>query len=441
MEGLRRALLEVVAKIRGSSVIDERALRSILRDVQRALLKADVSVGLVAEISRRIEERVKREDLPPGFSRRELLLKVLYEELMRMLGGEARYEVKVRRGKPHVIMLVGIQGSGKTTTAAKLAYFFKNRGYRVGLVCADNFRPGAYDQLKQLAEKVGAGFYGERDAASAVELARRGVERLRSEGYDIIIVDTAGRHKEESGLLAEMKEMAEAIGPDEIALVLDGTMGKQAGAQAEAFHRATPIGSIIVTKLDGSAKGGGALAAVVKTGARISFIGVGEGVDELELFDPPSFVSRLLGMGDIRALVERFRRYEALSEARAKAMAVGKLTLLDLKEQFESLTRAGPFQKLLDLIPGMAAVPDEIKKAGEENVRRWLAIMDSMTAEELLNPDIIDRSRMVRIAKGSGTTLKDVKNLLTAYRRLKKTLKRLAKQRRRLEQMLGEWGF
>lgn len=433
MESLRKGLTEIIAKIRKSSIIDERTLRELIRGIQRELLKADVSVEIVADLSRKVEERLRKEKMPPGFSKQELLIRIIYEELIRILGGESGYEIKLKKGASKVIMLVGIQGSGKTTTAGKLAYFFRNKGFKVALVCADNYRPGAVDQLRQLAEKVGAAFYGEENAPSAIDVAKKGVEMFKNEKYEAIIVDTAGRHKEEKELIEEMKRIASAVSPDEIILVLDGTIGKQAGVQAEAFHKATPIGSIIVTKLDGAARGGGALAAVVKTGARISFVGTGEKIEELEPFDPPSFVSRLLGMGDLKQLIERFRKAEALEKLRLTTLASGKFTLLDMKEQLESLTRMGPLRKLIELLPGGFRLPEGFEEAGEENLRKWVAIMNSMTQLELLKPEIIDRSRMLRIAKGSGTTVRDVKNLLEAYNRSRKLLKKMMRRAKRFK--------
>jgi len=433
LESLRKGLTEIIAKIRRSSIIDEKTLKELIRGIQRELLKADVSVEIVAELSRKVEERIKKEKIPPGFSKQELLIRIIYEELIKILGGESKYSIRLKKGTSNVIMLVGIQGSGKTTTAGKLAYFFKNKGFKTALVCADNYRPGAVDQLRQLAEKVGVAFYGEENAHSAIEVAKKGVEKFRNEKYEVIIVDTAGRHKKERELIEEMKEIASAISPDEIILVLDGTIGRQAGTQAEAFHKATPIGSIIITKLDGAARGGGALAAVTKTGASISFIGMGEKIEELELFDPPSFVSRLLGMGDLKQLIERFRKAEALEKLRLTALASGKFTLLDMKEQLESLTKMGPLRKLLELLPGGFKLPEGFEEASEENIHKWVAIMNSMTQLELLKPEIINRSRMLRIAKGSGTTLRDVKNLLEAYNKSRKLLKKMMRRAKRFK--------
>lgn len=403
--------------------MDRAAVRKVLKELERELLKADVSPALIVELAKRVEERTLSEEVPSGFSRRELLLRNIYEELVSLLGGESRYEPKVRRGA--VLLLVGLQGSGKTTTTAKLILCYKRRGYRAGLICADNYRPGAYEQLEQLARAVGAEFYGRR-SASPVEVVREGLEALKSRGVDLTIVDTAGRHKEEAALLEEVRELANAIKPDEVVLVLDATIGKGAGPQAEAFHKAVPIGSIILTKMDGAAKGGGALAAVARTGARIAFIGVGEGLEDLEPFDPPSFVSRLLGMGDLKLLVERLREAQV---SVPETLLRGRLTLVEFRQQLEQLSRVGPLRKMLDLLPSPYQVTPELEELSSKNIKKWLAIMNSMTREEMMNPDTIDRSRIVRIAKGSGTGVKDTRELLAAYKRTRKLLKQLSRSR------------
>ena len=436
MEALAEGLRRAIERLRGAPVVDERTLNEFVRDVQRALLRADVSVDLVLGLSKRIRERVKKEELPPGFSKRELLLRILYEELISLLGGEKPPVRLEPRKKPFVIMLVGIQGSGKTTTAAKLAYYYSRKGFKVGLVCADNYRPAAAEQLRQLAEQAGVAFYADRDRTSSIAMAKRGVEHFASRGFDVIIIDTAGRHKSEKGLLEEMGEMYEALKPDQVVLVIDATMGKQAGPQAEAFHKAAPLGSIIVTKLDGAAKGGGALAATARTGAPIVFVGTGEKIDELEPFDPPSFVNRLLGMGDLKALVDKFRAVEAAAKIRVESLATGRITLLDLKEQLEAISKMGPLKKILELLPGAYKLPG-VENVAEENIRKWLAIMNSMTRAELLRPEIIDKSRVIRIARGSGTSPQDVKALLSSYRKLRKVYKRLIKQQKRLGRGIG----
>jgi len=228
LESLRRGLAKAIERIKRAPVIDAKTLREVEREIQRALLQADVSAELVLKVTRGLEERVKKSSLPPGFSKRELLLKAVYEELVELLGGEVANIPQLKRGRTNVFLLVGVEGSGKTTTAAKLAYYYKKRGCRVGLVCADNYRPGALDQLRQLGEKIGVEVYGREGVGSAVDLALEGVDYFRGRGCDLVIVDTAGRHKDERSLMEEVRELYEALRPDHVVLVLDATMGKQA---------------------------------------------------------------------------------------------------------------------------------------------------------------------------------------------------------------------
>jgi len=397
-----------------------------MRDLQRALLKADIDVRIVLDITESIRKRVRNAELPPGFSKRELILKLLYDELIRILGGESRYILDIPRRKGYIIMLIGIQGSGKTTTVAKLAYFLTQKGYKVGVICADNYRPGAYAQLAQLLEKTNIPVYW-KDKSLPLDIVRYGIKVFSD--MDVIIIDTAGRHKDEEKLIEEMKNLWLNIKPNKVILVLDSTIGKAAGTQAEFFNKVSPIGSIILTKMDGAAKGGGALAAVVATGARIEFIGTGEKIEDLEIFDPPRFVNRLLGMGDISSLIERFKRYEMLKSKRIQSFMSGKITLLDLREQLESIRKMGSFKKIIDLLPIPISSSPLMEKISEEKTKKWLAAMNSMTMQELINPSIIDSSRIKRIARGSGTTSRDVKDLLKSYRLMKKYLKSISKKR------------
>ncbi|RLI34585.1 signal recognition particle protein, partial [Candidatus Bathyarchaeota archaeon] len=396
-------------------------------------------------LSQRVQSRALKEEPPPGVSRKEHVVKVVYDELARLLG-EKPAKLPVEPGKPNVIMLVGIQGSGKTTTAAKIAYFMAKRGFKAALVCADTYRPGALAQLKQLAAQARVPLYGEEGASDPVAIALRGVEKFRREGYEAIIVDTAGRHKEEKGLIEEMRQIAEAVKPDRVMLVVDGTIGQQAGVQAKAFHEATPLGAIAVAKLDGSAKGGGALSAVAAVGAPIIFIGTGEKVEDLELFDPVRFVGRLLGMGDLKGLLEKVREAEiTLPKEKAKAFLAGKMTLEDLLEQMENLRKLGPLGKIFKLIPGLSfQLPEEAIQLTEEKFKVWKAIIQSMTPEERVNPKIMSSSRIKRVARGSGTSEKEVRELLKhfeAFRKMAKSLKRRSLPFKRLERAMGGLGY
>jgi len=429
LERLGSTLHEALKKVFRASVVDEATVKELVRDIQRALLQADVNVKLVLDISKRIEERALNEKVPPGVSRREHIIKVVYEELTRFLG-EKPVPMKVEPGKKKAIMLVGIQGSGKTTAAAKLARYFQKRGLKPALICTDTYRPGAYAQLQQLANRINMPIYGEPKAKDPVKIALEGSKQFHDK--EVIIIDTAGRHKEEQELIKEMKTLEKSIRPDEVMLVIDGTIGQQAMVQAKAFNEATPIGSILVTKLDGSARGGGALSAVAATGAPIKFISTGEKIEDIEPFIPSRFVGRLLGMGDLETLIEKVREAEVkVPEKKAKAILSGKFTLTDMYEQFEAMKGMGPFKKLMKMLPGMSYdIPEDMLDMAEGRLEKWRVMIQSMTPEEKGNPKIFNSSRIKRVAKGSGTAEKEVKELLKQYvmmRRMLKTLRRKKK--------------
>jgi len=437
LKSLSSSLIRAINILKRATFVDRRIVKESIREIQRALLMADVDVKLVLELSRKIEKRVFEEEPPPGFTRRDIALKVVYEELLELLGGTRTPTITPSK-LPYVIMLVGIQGSGKTTTAAKLAYFYKKKGYSVGLICADNYRPAALEQLRQLGKRIDVEVYGD-PTLNPVEIVKKGLEYFRKEGRQIVIIDTAGRHKEERGLLEEMRKLAETIEPDEIMMVIDATIGKQAGPQAAAFNRVAPIGSIFLSKLDGSAKGGGAIAAIVATNATIKFIGTGEDISEIEIFNPQSFINRLLGLGDLQYLVKKIEEARISEKVKLERIASGKITLLDFKEMLESMHSFGSLGKFLESLPGFRRVDKKVISTSEEKIGRWRAILNSMTREELLNPSIIDRSRSRRIAKGAGVTLKDVKDLLKSYNQMKKIQRALSK--REFRRLLKQSGF
>ena len=422
LDRLGSSLNDALKKIFRAPVMDEKTVKELVRDIQRALLQADVNVKLVLEVSKRIEERALKEKVPPGVSRREHVVKVVYEELTRFLG-EKPASIKIEPGKRKILMLVGIQGSGKTTASGKLAKHFQKRGLKTALVCTDTYRPGAYDQLKQLAGRINIPMYGEPKEKKSEKIALRGLKQFKD--YDLVIVDTAGRHKEEKGLIAEMKRLEKAIKPDEAILVIDGTIGQQAAVQARALHEATPIGSILVSKLDGSARGGGALSAVAAIGAPIKFISAGEKLGDIEPFIPSRFVGRLLGMGDLQSLVEKVRDAEVkVPEKKVRAFLSGKFTLMDMYEQFESMKKMGPLKHLLKMIPGMSYnIPEEQMNMAEDALKKWRVIIQSMTPKEREKPKILSSSRIRRVARGSGTTEKEVKELIKQYNNMRKMMK------------------
>jgi len=427
-EALGKNLYEALRRVFRAPVVDEETVKQLTRDLQRALLLADVNVKLVLEISKRIEDRALKEKLPPGISRREHLTKVVYEELTRFLG-EKPAPLKIETGKRNVLMLVGIQGSGKTTGAAKLARYFQKRGLKTALICTDTFRPGAYAQLQQLANQINVPIHGDQKAKDSTKIASEGLKKF--EGWDVVIIDTAGRHKDEKSLIEEMKSLEKAIKPDETILVVDGTIGQQAAIQAKAFHEATPIGSIFVAKLDGSARGGGALSAVAATGAPIKLIGTGEKINDIEPFVPSRFVGRLLGMGDLESLLEKVREAEvSVPEKKLQAFMTGRFTLTDMYEWFESMKSMGPFKRLLKMVPGLSYnIPDEIMETAQDRLEKWRVIIQSMTPEEREKPKILKSTRIRRVARGSGTTEKEVKELLQQYSMMRKMMKTLRRKR------------
>ncbi|KPV64564.1 MAG: Signal recognition particle 54 kDa protein [Candidatus Bathyarchaeota archaeon BA2] len=428
LERLGSSLYEALRKVFRAPVVDEETVKELVRDVQRALLQADVNVKLVLEISKRIEDKALKEKVPPGISRREHVIKVVYEELTRFLG-EKPVPLKTEPGKRKILMLVGIQGSGKTMGAAKLARYFQKRGLKTSLICTDTYRPGAYDQLQQMAKQANIPVYGDPKEKKPAKIALEGLKQFSDR--DLVIIDTAGRHKEEKGLIEEMKKLEKAIKPDEVILVIDGTIGQQAAVQAKAFHEATPIGSIFIAKLDGSARGGGALSAVAAIGAPIKFISLGEKIGDIEPFVPSRFVGRLLGMGDLESLIEKVREAEVkVPERKMRAFLSGRFTLTDMYEQFESMKSMGPIRRLLKMIPGMSYnIPEEMMEMAEDTLKKWRVIIQSMTPEEREKPKTLSASRIRRVARGSGTKEKEVKELLERYNMLRKMMKTLRRKR------------
>jgi signal recognition particle subunit SRP54 len=430
LDNLGKSLNAALKRLFGASVIDEELVKELVKNIQRALLVADVDVTLVMAITERVQKQALDETLPRGVSRREHIVRVVWDTLAYFLGEKA-VPLTINPGKPNLVMMVGIQGSGKTTTIGKLARYYQKRGIKTGVICADNFRPGAYSQLKQLAEKSNVPFWGDENEKDAVKLAKRGFKEMKGRGVELILLDTSGRHREETGLIKEMRDISKAVSPQEIILVIDGTLGQQAGVQADAFRKATDIGSIIVTKLDGSAKGGGALSAVAATKAPIKFIGTGEGMDAIEPFNPTKFAGRLLGMSDIRGLVEKVKEAQIeVEEDAVKRIMKGQFSLKDMMAQLKQLKKMGPIGKVMEMLGLQYKLPDDIAQIQEENMKRWEIIMNSMTKDELNEPKLIKSSRIKRIAKGSGTSQKDVRDLLKQYEQMKKMMKQIGKQRR-----------
>jgi signal recognition particle subunit SRP54 len=425
---LGKNLTKTMKKLAGMAIIDEEVVKEVIKDIQRALIQSDVNIKLVLKLSKTIEDRSLQEEPPKGVTPKEHVIKIVYEELVNLLG-EKPVEIEITE-KPYKILFVGLQGSGKTTTIAKLAKYLQKKGFNPAVICTDTWRPAAYEQLRQLTENMNVPLYGDPDNQDALDLAEKGLKEFKKQ--DIIIVDTAGRHKEEKDLLDEMEQISKVVKPDEVIMVIDGTIGQQARDQALAFSKTTEIGSITITKLDGSAKGGGALSAVAEIGAPIKFIGTGEKVDDFEAFDPERFISRLLGMGDIKALIEKAEEIaeEDIDTESMDAMLSGKFTLKDMYSQFEMMKKMGPMQQVMNMLPGVGGkLPKNASQMTEEKLKRYRILMDSMTEYELTHPEVIKQSRVKRIARGSGMRNEDVKELLKYYNVTKKAMKGFGKRK------------
>lgn len=429
LEKLGRSLDTAIRKIRRLPIVDKSAIDELIKELQRALLSSDVKVDLVFEMTENIRKEAMNTKLQKA-RRKDFIIKLVHDELIHLLGGRPT-PFRIKPGKKNVILLVGIQGSGKTTTIGKLAKYYKSKGYKVAALTTDTWRPGAYEQLVQLTEQIGVKCYGNPNEKNAIKIAIQETKKAINDGNDLIIADTAGRHKEEKELMKEMAILEQKLKPNEICLVIDGTLGQQAYNQVKAFDQTTKLGSIIVTKLDGTAKGGGALSACAATNAGIRFIGVGEKVDDLEEFEPSKFVGTLLGVPDIESLVQKVEEAEiAPDEETVRRMMHGKFTLEDLYTQLASIKKVGKFQQILSMMGG-GNIPGALKDDAERNLERWRVVLDSMTHEEKINPKLIKKTRKRRIAIGSGTDYSVINKMLDQYNQMKKFMKKFLQMQKK----------
>jgi signal recognition particle subunit SRP54 len=427
LEKLGTSLKNTLSKIAKAMFVDETLVNELVKDIQRALLQADVNVKLVFDLTNAIKERALKEQTPHGITKKEHLVNIVYEELVKFLGGD-KNELKVSDAKnPNKIMLIGLFGSGKTTTTGKLAKYFTKRGKKVALVGLDVHRPAAMDQLEQVGKGAHVPVFTKRGEKDAVKIYKEFEKEYVN--YDVLIIDTAGRDALSADLIEELKRVHDTAKPDEALLVISADIGQAAQAQAKAFHDAGAITGVVITKMDGTAKGGGALTACAVTGAPVKFIGVGEKIDDLESFNAKGFVGRLLGMGDIEALLEKAK--EAISEDQAKdlqsKLLKGEFNLIDLYQQMDAMSKMGPLAKVMEMIPGMGQIqmPKDALQVQEGKLKKWRHAMNSMTKNELEDPEVIDANRIERISKGSGLPTGEVRDLLKQYRQSKKLVKML----------------
>jgi len=439
LEKLGRSLDTAIRKIRRLPSVDKDTIDALIQDLQRSLLSSDVKVELVFQMTENIRKEAMNTKLQKA-KRRDFVIKLVHDELIKLLGGKP-VPIRIKPGKKNIIVLVGIQGSGKTTTIAKLAKYYKSKGYNIAALTTDTWRPGAYEQLVQLSEQVGIKCYGNPNEKNAVKIAIQEAKKAINDGNDIIITDTAGRHKEEKELMKEMAILEQKLKPNEIILVIDGTLGQQAYNQAEAFAQTTNIGSIIVTKLDGTAKGGGALSACSAANVGIRFIGIGERIDDFEEFEASKFVGTLLGIPDIESLVQKVQEAEVDVEPEmVKRMMHGKFTLDDLYLQLKSIKKVGKFKQILAMMGG-GNIPDALKEDAEANLAKWEVVLSSMTQEEKTEPKIIKKTRKRRIAIGSGVEYSVINKMLDQYNQMKKFMKGFLQMQKKGKGMPGMPGL
>jgi signal recognition particle subunit SRP54 len=421
LDKLSSALKKGFDKIAGAIFLDKKTVESLVKDLQRALIQADVNIHLVKQLGDKIKKEAENEKIK-GIEKREHLTKLLHDEIINLLGGE-KHELKISKKKQTKIMLIGLYGAGKTTTCSKLAAYYSKRGFKVALLGLDVHRPAATEQLEQLGKQIKITVFVNKSEKNPLEIYKEFKENLKE--YDLILIDTAGRHSLDEELVREIKLLTEKISPDYKILTIQADIGQAAKTQAAEFQKAVDINGTIITRMDSTAKGGGALTACHETNAPVYFIGTGEKPNEFETFNPRSFISRLLGLGDLEGLLEKVQ--SAVDEKSQKKLKTkleeGKFDLRDLQQQLKQMSGVGSLSKIAEMIPGMgkAKIPENLLDTQEDKLKKWQHAIDSMTEEEIQNPEILEKqtSRLSRIAKGSGTNTSDIRQMLKQYKLLK----------------------
>ena len=422
LENLGNRFQDIFKKIRGHGRLSESNIKDALREVKMSLLEADVNYKVVKDFTNKISEKAIGTEVIRGVNPAQQFIKLVNDELVELLGGTSSKLTKGLRN-PTIIMLAGLQGAGKTTFAAKLAKFLKKQNEKLLLVGVDVYRPAAVKQLQVLGQQIGVDVYSKEDSKDVVGIATRAIEKAKEINATYMIVDTAGRLHIDETLMEELKELKRAIKPQEILLVVDAMIGQDAVNLAESFNNALSVDGVILTKLDGDTRGGAALSIKTVIGKPIKFIGVGEKLNDIEIFHPDRLVSRILGMGDVVSLVEKAQ--EVIDENEAKSLEEKiksqKFDLNDFLKQLQTIKRLGSLGGILKLIPGMPKI-DDLAPA-EKEMKKVEAIIQSMTKEERRKPDILKASRKIRIAKGSGTDVSDVNKLLKQFEQMKSMMK------------------
>jgi len=421
LDKLGSALKGGINKITNAIFVDKKLIDGIVKDIQKSLIEADVNIELVFALSQKIKKLAYDETIK-GIDKKEQLVKLIHDEISSLLG--VKKELKLQ--KQTKIMLLGLYGAGKTTTIAKLGFYYAKRGRKVALLGLDTQRPAAMDQLEQMAKKANLTAFVDKKEKDPLKIIKKYEKDIKK--YDLILIDTAGRDGLNKELIKEIEKLDKKLKPDFRILVLPADIGQTAKTQAEEFQKALSIDGVIITRMDGTSKAGGALTACAETNAPVYFIGVGEQIHEIETFDPESFIQRLLGMGDLNALLEHVKSAtdEKQQQRIEDRMKEGKFTLLDLYGQLEQMNKMGSMDKMMNMIPGMSAakVPKDLLKKQESKMLHWKNAISSMTEEEIDNPEILEKqtSRIQRIAKGSGTTTTELRELLKQYKMIKEMM-------------------
>ncbi|MDD3178385.1 MAG: signal recognition particle receptor subunit alpha [Candidatus ainarchaeum sp.] len=437
--GFGDKLKSAIDKVKYSIHVDKDLIKEVIKDIQRALISSDVNIQLVLKISKEIEEKAF-EKIPEELTRKEHIVKICYDIILKNIGGD---QEKKLEENPEKILLCGLFGSGKTTSAGKLANFYRKRGKRVGVICADVFRPAAYEQLKQLCDKVGCFFYGDKSIKIASEIVKKGLEELKDK-VNLIIVDTAGRSALDDQLTLEIKDINSVFLPKYSFLVLSADIGQAAKEQAEKFNQAIGINGVIISKLDGSAKGGGALTACYITKSPIYFIGTGEKLEDIEIFDANRYLSRILGFGDLEGLLEKIKELgteEDIDEKMAQELMKGDFTFNLFKKQLKATKRLGPFSKVINMLGIGGKIPKDQLNMGQEKIKKYGFILDSFTKNELNSiPQDITRSRIERISKGSGTKFEEVREMISHVKKMRKMFKQFGARGGNINSMMRKMG-
>lgn len=426
-ESLSEKFQRIIKKMKGQSRLTEANMDEMLKEVRIALLEADVNFKVVKEFVEHVKQKAIGEEVYLKLNPSQMVVKIVHDELTELLGSNDS-ELHYEKGKPTIIMLVGLQGTGKTTSAGKLANLMKKKlGKKVLLAAGDVYRPAAIDQLEQIGKQINVPVFSLGSSVSPVEIARQAKEKAYNEHYDVLIIDTAGRLQIDEPLMKELNDIVDVVSPTETLLLVDAMSGQDAINVARTFNESLKLTGIIMSKLDGDARGGSSLSIKHLTGVPIKFAGTGEKLSDLDIFHPDRMADRILGMGDIVTLVEKVQEEIDEKEARKEAemMMDGKFTLNDLLKQMKRIRRMGSLGGLLKLIPGMPTITEEQKEAGEKEMRNFEAIVNSMTPYEREHPEVLKNSRKVRIANGCGKTNADINRLLKKYEQMLDMMKKM----------------